>query len=103
MEKIGEKQNSKVQYLVVRLADGRKGIFIGPELISSGELKLNPPQIAEIVFTEPKERNVEVILPESGVKNNEKKETMESEQKDNSVSTPSLVVQPTEGGSSKSS
>lgn len=46
--------NVKMQHVVITLADGRKGIFVGPELITAAELKLKPPVLTNIDFSEPR-------------------------------------------------
>lgn len=46
----------KIQYIFITLADGRRGVFAGPELISEAELKLKPPVLADLIFSEPKEK-----------------------------------------------
>jgi hypothetical protein len=46
----------KLQYVFITLADGRRGAFAGPELISKAELLLKPPVLVDLVFSEPKER-----------------------------------------------
>lgn len=43
----------KIQYVSVTLADGRKGIFAGPELIANAELLLAPPRLVSIDFSQP--------------------------------------------------
>jgi len=45
----------RMQYVFVTLADGRRGAFAGPELISKAELMLKPPTLVDIVFSEPKD------------------------------------------------
>lgn len=63
-----------IQYVIIQLGDGRRGIFMGPELISATELKSNPPKIAEIVFLEPKPR--ESILEEKKEEGLQQKEVI---------------------------
>lgn len=50
-----EKKVPKIQYISVILADGRKGVFAGPELISNAELTLAPPRLVSIDFSQPME------------------------------------------------
>lgn len=49
------KRIPRLQYVFITLADGRRGVFAGPELISKGELLLKPPVLVDLVFSEPKE------------------------------------------------
>ena len=56
-----ETKVARMQYVFVTLADGRRGVFMGPELISKAELLLKPPVLADIVFAEP--RDVETTPP----------------------------------------
>lgn len=50
---IVEKKIPKIQYVSVTLADGRKGVFAGPELIPNAELLLAPPRLVSIDFSQP--------------------------------------------------
>lgn len=43
-----------MQHLIVTLADGRRGVFTGPALVTKAELILSPPRIASLDFSEPK-------------------------------------------------
>lgn len=46
----------KMQYLFVKLADGRKGTFVGPELVTRAEMTLNcVPHLVSVEFSLPKE------------------------------------------------
>jgi hypothetical protein len=53
--KIEEKPRVRMQYVFITLADGRRGAFAGPELITKAELLLKPPVLVDLVFSEPKE------------------------------------------------
>jgi hypothetical protein len=53
--KVEAKPRPRLQYVFITLADGRRGVFAGPELISKGELLLKPPVLVDLVFSEPKE------------------------------------------------
>jgi len=76
-----------VQYIFIRLADGRKGVFIGPAFLSEAEIKLQTHQIVEILFSPPKLRT-----PLEVVNSNENKESLQPQKEDNSSSTPDMVV-----------
>lgn len=43
-----------MQHVIVTFADGRRGVFSGPAIISSAELKLAPPQLVSIDFSDPR-------------------------------------------------
>lgn len=46
----------KMQYLFVTLADGRKGAFAGPELVTRAEMTLNcVPRLVSVEFSPPRE------------------------------------------------
>jgi hypothetical protein len=51
-----------MQHVIITLADGRQGVFAGPELISAVELKLAPPRLVSIDFSEP--RKIGLIAPQ---------------------------------------
>jgi hypothetical protein len=53
--KIEAKPRVRMQYVFITLADGRRGAFAGPELITKAELLLKPPVLVDLVFSEPKE------------------------------------------------
>ena len=52
--KVEEKPRPRMQYVFITLADGRRGVFAGPELITKTELLLKPPVLVDLVFSEPK-------------------------------------------------
>jgi hypothetical protein len=54
MEEQKPKEQINMQYVFVTLANGKRGVFAGPELISKAELTLCPPRIVDIIFSEPK-------------------------------------------------
>lgn len=43
-----------MQHVIITFADGRRGVFSGPAIISSAELKLAPPQLVSIDFSDPR-------------------------------------------------
>lgn len=51
-----------MQHVIVTFADGRRGVFSGPAIISSAELKLAPPQLVSIDFSDP--RPMAVVQPQ---------------------------------------
>lgn len=53
-QKTEVKEQINMQYVFITLANGKRGVFVGPELISKGELLLSPPRIVDLVFSEPK-------------------------------------------------
>lgn len=53
--------NPLLQYVVIKLADGRVGTFAGRPLLSEGELALSPPRISAINFSAP--RRLEGLTP----------------------------------------
>lgn len=52
-EKKAEDKLLMMQRIVLRLSDGRQGVFAGPALVSEGELKLSAPKITNILFAPP--------------------------------------------------
>lgn len=54
-----EKPKISMQYVFITLADGRRGVFAGPTLITKTELLLNPPRLVDLVFSEPKDPPIE--------------------------------------------
>ena len=42
-----------MQHIFITLADGRRGVFTGPALITAVELALNPPRMTSIDFSAP--------------------------------------------------
>lgn len=45
----------KMQHVIITLADGRRGVFMGPELIKEIEMKLNTvPKLVSIDFDPPR-------------------------------------------------
>jgi hypothetical protein len=54
-QKTEVKKIPRLQYVFITLADGRRGVFAGPELITKAELLLKPPVLVDLVFSEPKE------------------------------------------------
>lgn len=42
------------QVVIVSLSDGRRGAFMGPMLVSKGELMLKPPMITDVTICEPR-------------------------------------------------
>lgn len=46
-----------IQYVVIQLADGKRGIFVGPMILTETEMKLNPPRIVHVEFSKPKSRD----------------------------------------------
>lgn len=51
----------KLQHVIITLADGRRGVFMGPEFIKEVEMKLNlVPKLVSVDFDPPRE----VIVPE---------------------------------------
>jgi hypothetical protein len=45
----------KMQYVFVTLSDGRRGVFVGPELITRDEVVAGSPRLVDVVFSEPRE------------------------------------------------
>lgn len=46
----------KMQYVIVVMADGRRGVFAGPELVTRAEMTLNcVPRLVSVDFSMPKE------------------------------------------------
>lgn len=57
-----EKPVVRMQHVVITLADGRRGVFMGPELIREVEMKLNMvPKLVSVDFDPP--RAVAVPIP----------------------------------------
>jgi hypothetical protein len=54
-QKAEVKKIPRLQYVFITLADGRRGVFAGPELITKAEFLLKPPVLVDLVFSEPKE------------------------------------------------
>lgn len=66
----------KMQHVIITLADGRRGVFMGPELIKEVEMKLGMvPQLTSVDFDPP--RAIAVPIPREEVKDADK-ETVES-------------------------
>lgn len=55
-----EKPKISMQYVFITLADGRRGVFAGPALITKAELLLKPPVLVDLVFSEPKEAGSDI-------------------------------------------
>lgn len=52
----------RMQYVIVVMADGRRGVFAGPELVTKAEMTLNcVPRLVSVDFTPP--RDVEEPKP----------------------------------------
>ena len=69
--KVEEKPRVRMQYVFITLADGRRGVFAGPELITKAELLLKPPTLVDLVFSEPKEVEKPTIVDAEIVKTDE--------------------------------
>jgi len=74
-----EKKIPKIQYVSIILADGRKGIFAGPEFISSAELTLAPPRLVSIDFSQPREYPTQQPQPEVKISEETKIEEVKSD------------------------
>jgi len=52
---VAESNIVKMQHVIITLADGRRGVFMGPELIKEIEMKLNTvPKLVAIDFDPPR-------------------------------------------------
>ena len=54
-------KNINTQMVFISLSNGKRGVFVGPELISLTEMSLSPPRITEVVFDKPRPRKQETI------------------------------------------
>jgi len=63
-----EAKTREIQWVLVTLQDGRKGMFAGPVLVGKAELTLKPPLISEVVICEPRTlaQPEEPVVVESG-------------------------------------
>ena len=66
MAEIGSTQSNEenvvsMQHVVITLADGRRGVFMGPELIKEVEMKLNVvPKLVSVDFDPPRAVNMPI-------------------------------------------
>ena len=63
---VAESPVVRMQHVIITLADGRRGVFMGPELIKEVEMKLNVvPKLVSVDFDPP--RAVSIPVPRETV------------------------------------